>query len=520
MRRPSLALGVRLRPAWSRRVAVLRQRAGAGGARRGGAPLGLLLAGATVAAAATPALHHAGSARPLAHPTDPPSTHRSLASFVRQEASAPLDLAPAVSVPAPPPPQVAAAPLRKHEIFGFAPYWTLDLAPGFDLRSLSTIAYFGLDIAPNGSLLTSGDGWTGYSSEALASLITRAHGAGDRVVLSTEIFDNDDIHRLVTSPGAADRLATQLIADIRAKNMDGANIDVEGTGDRDRAAYAAFVTRVAQTLHAANPHWQVTVDTYASSAADSQGFFDVAAIAPAVDAIFVMAYDMYADGQAGPNAPLDNYTQNDTTAMAAYTAVAPSAKVLLGTPFYGYDWKTGDSKPNAPTSDTPQPLTYSAILAAGHTVQWDTRGSVPFAAYKGPDGAWHQTWFDNAQSLALKAQLVNRYRLRGVGVWALGMDGNDPTMMAALLGHAAPLKLGPAGTLVTPKPTATKPPPTSSSTTAAPTATHSSTPASTPPPSASPTPSPSPSDSSIAAPTVSPPPADQPTPPPLPTVSF
>ena len=38
--------------------------------------------------------------------------------------------------------------------------------------------------------------------------------------------------------------------------------------------------------------------------------------------------------------------------------------------------------------------------------------------------------------MALKAQLANFFHIAGVGIWALGMDGNDPAMLAALLGNA------------------------------------------------------------------------------------
>jgi spore germination protein YaaH len=264
------------------------------------------------------------------------------------------------------------------------------------------------------------------------------------VVLTVKNFDNGDLHALVSTPGAVDRLAAQLTEAIRAKNMDGANLDFEGTGGADRAGYANFASTLARTLHAANPNWQVTVDTYASSASDTTSFFDIPAIAPAVDAFFVMAYDMYGDGtKAQPNAPLDNYGFNDTAAMSAYTAVVPASKVLLGTPFYGYDFTVVDDTPNSKTTGTPAPQTYAEVRSSGHPLQWDTAGSVPFVSYQGPDRAWHEVYFDNPQSLALKAQLVNRFKLLGLGVWALGMDGNDPAMMAALLGHAAPLKLGP-----------------------------------------------------------------------------
>ncbi len=504
--------GVRLRPTLGR-FCGLRRRAISGGVHRGAAAAGLVVAVATAAVLAAPLVHTAGSASARQHPTDPPAAQRPGLAVV-QAGSGPVNLTPASQPPAPAPPEVTTAALRPHEIFGFAPYWTLDVSPGFDLRSMSTLAYFGVDANPDGSISQGGDGWAGYQSQQLADLITRAHHSGVRVVLTVKNFDNGQLHTLSTTPGAGAKLGAALVDLIRAKNMDGANLDFEGTGGGDRAGFAAFVTQLAQTLHAADPHWQVTADTYADSASDGGGFYDVGAMAPALDAFFVMAYDMYGDGtHAQPNAPLGGYPSNDHDAMAAYSAVVGAGKVLLGMPFYGYDFPTADNQPNSAATGPPQPQSYAQIVAANRPVMWDTKGQSPFTEYQDAGGAWHEVYYDNPQSLALKAQLVNTYRLRGLGVWALGMDGNDPAMMAALLGRAAPLKVVVPG----------KSTPTAAPSSAAP----SSAPASSgggshsaPPPSHSGSPSPSPSPSSSSggpAPPTAPPPPPPPTPPPLPT---
>ena len=79
----------------------------------------------------------------------------------------------------PAPPSLAGSPaLQAHEIFGFAPYWTLPQESGFDVSDLTTIAYFSVDVNGDGTVQNSGPGWTGYESQALADLVTRAHAAG------------------------------------------------------------------------------------------------------------------------------------------------------------------------------------------------------------------------------------------------------------------------------------------------------------------------------------------------------
>jgi spore germination protein YaaH len=389
---------------------------------------------------------------------DPERSPGSISSWY----SGPLSLPAATGAPAAAPPDIAdGPPLQPHELFGFAPYWTLDKSSHFDVESLSTVSYFGVDVGPDGALVRSGDGWVGYQSEQLAELVTRAHAAHDHAVLTAKTFDPPTLHKLSTDPNAGARLSQELAGAIQAKSMDGANLDFEGHGAADRAGFASFACEVARGLKRVNPHWSITVDTYATSAADDQGWFDVRALADCLDGFMVMAYDMYQDGRASPNAPLNGYNSNDQEAVAAYVSRVPAQRVILGVPFYGYQWPTPDQQPNQTSSGGPTPMTYAQIAAAGYPKYWDPTGKVPWSAYQdGPQ--WHELYFDDPTSLALKAQLANDRKLAGLGIWALGMDGNDPGMMAALLGKVRPLKSelhGPTAPSPTPTPNVPPPPP-------------------------------------------------------------
>src|SRR5439155_14303 len=224
-------------------------------------------------------------------------------------------------------------------------------------------AYFGVDVAKNGSIQHSGNGWVGYRSQDLADLISRAHKAGIRVVLTIKAFNQDTIHAVAADAATRGLLVQNVIDATRAKNFDGVNIDFEGLGNTDRALFTTLARTLADGLRAADPAWQVTLDSYVSSAADSgQGFFDVGAIAPTIDSFFIMGYDMYQRSTASPNAPLPSYG----SAIAAYLRAVPASKIVLGAPFYGYDWPTQDNSLHSPATGTPTPVTYEEIVAAGH----------------------------------------------------------------------------------------------------------------------------------------------------------
>lgn len=351
-----------------------------------------------------------------------------------------VNLPPATSAPQPAPPSLASSPpLQSHEIFGYAPYWTLPQSAGFDVNDLTTLAYFSVDANADGSLNQSGSGWNGYESQDLVNLVNRAHAAGDRVVLTVTCFSQSSLNAITSDPTAAGRLSSALVSAVSAKNLDGVNFDFEGQGSGDRQGLTALLTTVSKALHAANPHWQVTMATYASAAGDGAGFYDIAALAPALDGFFVMAYDMNDRSTPSATAPLVGGGFNDTEALQEFTAVVPPQKVILGVPYYGYDWPTTDGTRNAQPTGSESPLSDAEIASAGHPTYWDPTTQTAWTAYQvGPQ--WHETFFDDATSLALKAQLASSFHIAGLGIWALGMDGNNPALLAALLGNAPAAK--------------------------------------------------------------------------------
>jgi len=360
-------------------------------------------------------------------------------------AALPVALPPATAPPAPAPPSLAGAPaLRAHEVFAFAPYWDLASQAGIDVGDLTTLAYFSVDVNGDGSIQQSGPGWVGYQSQALADLTTRAHQAGARVVLGASCFGQSALDELTSDPGAARQLAAALVQLVSAKNLDGVNLDFEGRGDADQVGLDDVVAQVSAAVHQANPHWQVTMDTYASSAADPGGFYDIRGLAASVDAFFVMAYDMNDKATPSPTSPLTGPSFSDVDALQQFTAVVPSSKVILGVPYYGYDWPTAGPGLGEPATGPPTPVPYSQVASSGHHVYWDPVTQTPWTSYL-VGTQWHQTWFDDATSLALKARLATTYHLAGLGIWALGMDGGDPSLLAALLGNAPVVKNLPAG---------------------------------------------------------------------------
>jgi spore germination protein YaaH len=393
----------------------------------------LLVVGFVVAAGALAPVSSRPVSHNVAHPAHPAAPAGNAAAVI---AAPKIELPAATAAPAAAPAALAdAPPLAGRENFAFVPYWALPQSAALSLTGLSTLDYFSLDVDPNGNVDESGSGWNGYQSQALASLISLAHAAGERVVLTMSDFDQASLDALTSSPTAPSTLATQVIGLLHAKNFDGVNFDFEGAGSQDQAGLTHLMAVVSQTLRATDPHWQITMDTYASAAGDPSGFYNIAALAPSVDAFFVMAYELNLEGEPNPISPLTSSMFTDLTAIQQYEAVVPASKVILGTPFFGIDWPTANGTLQAKATGPATDVADSAVQDSTDPIYWDPATDTGWTSFL-EGGQWHETFFQDPHSLYMVSELASQFHLRGVGIWALGMENDETQMVLALDGFA------------------------------------------------------------------------------------
>lgn len=348
--------------------------------------------------------------------------------------------APAPAVPA----QLFRSPLPAHEVFGYVPYWLATGLTPSDLTSTSVLAWYGIAIAPTGALEETGPGWADFIDPGFATFVSSAHAAGDRVLLTVYDQTPASIARMLKSPATTSaELATQLLPFITADKLDGVDIDIEGRSPALRPRFVTFVADLTKALRAADPSGEILLNTYPQSAGSKTDFFNVKALAHFVDQLFVMAYDMYDPTRASANAPLASPTLglSDVQTLLAYVKQVPTTKIVLGMPFYGYDFTTRSEAPGA-AAVTPLPSGryYSAIAKVGRKAYWDPGSMTPYTRFKLGKRP-HETWYDNPVSIALKTALAEKFHLVGVGVWALGMEGSNTSMLVALEGGSPPVKL-------------------------------------------------------------------------------
>jgi len=362
----------------------------------------------------------------------------------------------------------ATAGKPSREIFGYAMSGSLG-DPNWGYTSwnwslLSTVAYFAIHIADDGTLV-SDSGLTTWNSSVVTGMMSTAHASAAKVLLTIDLqdFAAGNPHMCA---GLANRSTTvsQTVAAVRARGADGVSVDYEGlngtcpNGETARSMMVDFVSQLRAALGIGS---YLSVSTYASSASDPLGFFDIAGMGPYVDSFFVMAYDLeYANYRRsptycytfclGPTAPLSGYYYNDTSTASEYVSVVPASQVILGVPYYGRKACVGSAAlnpyPAGPVSadtylDLAAEITDPSVLPGSYVSRVDTydpAGQEKWDTWWNTSlGCERELYIDDAASLGLKYDLVNRYGLRGAGIWALNYGGGAPELWNALRSHFA-----------------------------------------------------------------------------------
>jgi flagellar hook assembly protein FlgD len=285
----------------------------------------------------------------------------------------------------------------------------------------------------------------------MTRVINAAHAHHTRVVLTISVFawttgQASKQGALLGSPTARRNLARQAAAAVRDRGADGVNLDFEPIAPGHADDFTAFVRTLRAELNRVHRGYQLTFD--------STGWIGNYPIEDATrpggaDAIFIMGYDYRGStaSTAGSIDPLNGrgYTLNDT--IRAYTARVPASKLILGLPYYGRAWSTTTSGLRARNQSgtkygTSNPVFYSdaASLVKVYGRQYDATEGVTWFSYQrrtctaayGCVTSWRQVYFDDAQSLKARYDLVIRSGLRGAGMWALGYDGRETALYGAI----------------------------------------------------------------------------------------
>src|SRR3989338_4479799 len=337
--------------------------------------------------------------------------------------------------------------------FGFLPYWNLKLANELTVKPLTHLAYFGIDLTPTGEIKKydrpgeKEPGWNKLNSDQYSLLHRQLKILGKKVILTVLAMETDQIDTLLAGEQSRSKAIDSILTVYTEKEFDGLNIDFEYMGypaEETRKNFTLFVSDLAGRCKARNRKCEISLDVFADSAIKSR-LYDLSALAKVVDQIIVMAYDFYrpSSTQSGPVAPLRGRCAPDSwkltsgncldydivTSIGDIAKFVESYKIILGIPFYGYEWQTVDDSFLANTyPKTGSLATYKRIQGlfgnekiSSLSASWSNLTLTHYLSYVEADKTY-QIHYEDAASLNLKINFIHQAKMGGLAIWALGYE--------------------------------------------------------------------------------------------------
>ncbi|XP_067846983.1 di-N-acetylchitobiase-like [Heptranchias perlo] len=224
---------------------------------------------------------------------------------------------------------------------------------------------------------------------------------------------------------------------VKRQFMDGINLDLKFSAENNSAIKLWISQLVAETTEMFNiliPGSQVTFNVPWSPDCIDGRCYDFLRIANSCDFLFVMSYDMQSQMWdicfSKPNAP---YYQTLSGYSAYINLGIDSRKLVLGVPWYGYDYTCRQlfeggrcvlekiPSRGAPCSGAAgRQVPYKEIVQ--HVEKsitgryWDDEQKAPYYIYM-VNNTYHLVWYDDPQSISIKSTIMKKLRLRGIGMW-------------------------------------------------------------------------------------------------------
>lgn len=306
-------------------------------------------------------------------------------------------------------------------VYGWHPYWVGNTYLNYDWDLLSHFSFFSYEINPNTGNADNTHGW------ATSAAVDAALASGNtKVTLCATMFSGHST--FFASSTAQQTLITNLINLVQTRGAHGVQIDIEGLPLANKTDFANFMVNLSNQMHAAIPGSEVSTVLYA---VDWSNVFDFATMEPEVDHYIIMGYDYYWRGSAtaGPSDPLfqfgNSYNFNLSQSTAYYMGKGcPKNKLVLGLPYYGWDWPTSSAA-------IPGNTTANATSRTYKDVKNNSTGDFTTANYNHiPDamtsnytyGTTRQLFITLEDDFNKRLAFIEQTDIAGMGIWALGYD--------------------------------------------------------------------------------------------------
>ena len=345
------------------------------------------------------------------------------------------------------------------DVVGFLPYWRLDDTKYLRFDLVSEVFFFSLSVDENGQIIKIVDnetdpGWRWWSSPAIQNLIAKTQITGGKFGLTIAMQKNKTLESFLNNPSAQKTLTSNLIQIVESSKIDGLNLDFEYDGEPDdkyRSEFTNFAKELTSTFRTQSPKTELSIDFFPLSI-EKPRLYDVASLAPLFDKVIVMSYDYYSGSSevAGPVAPIFGYIASPSadqtsyffdvnTTYNDYLKVVPKEKLIMGVPYYGWDYPVEDNTtilskvlPQNDQNGYPEVISYGRARTntnlKAENCQWDDTAKATWCAYTDSNKIQREVWLEDNRSIEIKFDFAKTNNLGGIAIWTLGYDKDYPDL--------------------------------------------------------------------------------------------
>ena len=269
-------------------------------------------------------------------------------------------------------------------------------------------------VAPTWYVLSDNAG--NFISYSDANYVAKAHASGKKVFATLNNFDAGKVDAKTLFSAAKHRsaLIENLVKDLKEKQVDGINVDIELLPESAARDYLEFMRELSIACRTEDLF--LSVDCYVPFAYNA--YYNIKELGEICDYVVIMCYDEHYAGseEAGSVSSL-SYVERGIDESAAKM---DKNRVIIALPFYTRVWIT----------DANGKLR-SEALSITKAKEWITEKNVPLE-WKEDIGQYYgviqdgnekkEIWMEDEKSMEAKVSLLREKGIQGVAAWKLGQE--------------------------------------------------------------------------------------------------
>jgi len=322
---------------------------------------------------------------------------------------------------------------EKNEVFGWHPYWMESSWERYPFELLSTLAYFSYGVDPSSGLNQNEETIQAWKTTAM---IDSAQVKNTRVLLTVSLHGKQNQKNFLNNRLLWNNLFNEVGKLLLLRNANGVDINFEDLPYSRSREFVTFVSEFKQSLeiqfqnnNRPSPFISLTLP-----AVKDRENYQIRALSPLVDLFVIMGYDYNSADLPEAVAPLqaESGLSLNNTLDYYFNQNIPPDKTILALPYYGILWNIvpEKGKKDSYQASVERKLTYSEIqnmyldkdFKASLELDPISMSQIYRIAFE--DNSLKEIHFDDKFTLSKKYDLALQQNLKGVGIWALGYEGN------------------------------------------------------------------------------------------------